>query len=89
MHTRKGNAAATLLIVLMLVVLCVWFYQAELSDHAQGRNAGVAAVRQARRELGAFGDIATNIALAMPADTEKSADWNAGFRAGVREELKR
>lgn len=89
MHKRKGNAVATLLFVLLLIVLCVWFYQAELSDYAQGRRAGVAVAREARRELDVLGDIAVNFMLGMPTDHTRSADWNAGFRAGVREELAR
>lgn len=89
MRSRRGNACFTLLIVVLVIAACVWFYHAELSDHAQGFRAGVSSVRQARRDLGAFGDVTANIALSLPTDRTKSEDWNAGFRAGVRDELQR
>jgi hypothetical protein len=34
-----------------------------------------------------LGDVAVQISTTMPGDSSKSADWNTGFRAGVREEL--
>ncbi|MBX9681842.1 MAG: hypothetical protein K2X38_24040 [Gemmataceae bacterium] len=54
-----------------------------LTDFDQGFNAGIVAVREARKEWGILGDAAAMVGQIGPADKHKSADWNAGFRAGI------
>jgi hypothetical protein len=79
------------------VVLCVLLfggylgYRSHLSDYAVGQRAGVAHVREMAAK-GVFvraGMNLGNVLDLIPSDPNASADWNAGFRAGFREELDR
>lgn len=62
-------------------------YTPPVTEYQQGRNDGVRATREAHKEYGALGAGAVRVATEVgPANSKKSADWNAGFRAGVRQE---
>lgn len=74
-----------------LVVGGVYVYRTEFSQYALGRKAGVHHVRELSAK-GAFIRAGMNVANLLdliPANPDASADWNAGFRAGFREELGR
>ena len=66
-------------------------YQSEFSQYALGRKAGVRHVREMSAK-GAFvraGMNAANMIDLIPTNPDASPDWNAGFRAGFKEELER
>jgi hypothetical protein len=66
-------------------------YHSYFSDFARGRSAGVAHVREMAAK-GAFvraGMNLGNLLDLIPSDPNGSPDWNAGFRAGFKDELDR
>ncbi len=68
-----------------------YVYQSEYSEYARGRAAGVRHVREVSTK-GAFvraGMNAANMIDLIAGDPKASPDWNAGFRAGFKEELAR
>jgi len=63
-----------------------------VTEFDQGFNQGVEAVREVRQKQGPVGDIGMKAGAGLgliPADPKKSPDWNAGFRQGIVNELKR
>jgi hypothetical protein len=63
-----------------------------VNDFNEGFNQGVEAVREIRQKQGPLGNLGLQAAEqigVIPSDAKKSADWNAGFRQGFRNELKR
>jgi hypothetical protein len=59
-----------------------------ITDYDKGYNTGVNHVREGRSAVGPLGDFIVGLGRFAPRDS-KSADWNAGYRAGVTAELKR
>ncbi|MFO0865667.1 MAG: hypothetical protein U0744_13610 [Gemmataceae bacterium] len=63
-----------------------------VNDFNQGFNQGVESVREVRHKQGPLGNLGLQAAEqigVIPTNAKKSADWNAGFREGIRSELKR
>ncbi|WP_439622080.1 GYF domain-containing protein [Gemmata sp.] len=92
-RSRSGCGAMGLKIGAGLVLAVAGFsvYQAQFSQYALGRKAGVQAVREASAKgvLVRAGLNFANVIDLIPTDPKASADWNAGFRAGFQEELER
>lgn len=60
-----------------------------LTEFDQGFNSGIRAVREVRQKWGLLGNVAGQLGAIGPGDAQKSPNWNAGFRAGVKAELER
>lgn len=86
----------------MLRILCVVVLLATssgckvaVSDFQRGYNEGVSVIRHGRAQGGfeAFcftGGAQVMVAIdTIPTDKGKTADWNAGFRQGFKDELAR
>jgi hypothetical protein len=91
--TAEPTGKPYLKLVLGAIVLVVGYqvYQSEFSQYALGRKAGVQHVREMSQK-GAFiraGMKAADVLDLVPNNPNASADWNAGFRAGFKEELER
>jgi hypothetical protein len=62
-----------------------------VNDFNEGFNQGIETVREIRQKQGPLGNLGLQAADqvgAIPSNAKKSADWNAGFRQGFRNELK-
>lgn len=84
--------------VLLVALMCLALVsgcdgrRVPVNDFNEGFNHGVEAVREIRHKRGPLGNLGLQAADqvgVIPSDTKKSADWNAGFRQGFRNELKR
>ena len=78
-------------ILVAAVVGGTYLYRTEFSQYALGRKAGIQHVREASAK-GPFiraGMNAANMIDLIPTKPDASPDWNAGFRAGFKEELER
>lgn len=74
-----------------VAVVGFYVYEAEFSQYASGRKAGIRHVREVSQK-GPFIRARMNAAKMIdliPNNPNASPDWNAGFRAGFREELER
>lgn len=81
----------TSLVRIGLVCLCV-LTSGCFSDHSAGYDQAVRDVREARKrgDLAEEGGMQLLDAFQMaPVDPQKSADWNAGYRQGFREEVRK
>ena len=62
----------------------------EVTDYQQGYNHGVREVREVRKSGGVlmeFGMQAADSFGIRSSNESKSADWNAGYQKGVKDEL--
>lgn len=62
----------------------------EITDHQQGYNHGVREVREVRKSGGVLMEMGMQTANSLgvrPSNEKKSADWNAGYQQGVKDEL--
>ena len=62
----------------------------EFTDHQQGYNHGVREVREVRKSGGVLMEMGMQTANSLgvrPSNEKKSADWNAGYQQGVKDEL--
>ncbi len=62
----------------------------EITDYQQGYNQGVREVREMRKEGGWAANLGGQMAVALemfPTRDNKSADWNAGYRQGIKDEM--
>ena len=75
----------------VVAVVGFYVYEAEFSQYAAGRKAGVQHVREMSKKgpITRAGMNAAKVIDLIPNDPNASADWNAGFRAGFKEELER
>lgn len=63
--------------------------KAPISEHNRGYNEGVRETRQAQNDAGVIGAAVQESKGVFGAGKEgKSADYNAGYRKGIKEELK-
>jgi hypothetical protein len=80
---------------LLLKCCGAWLFLLALgcnTDYQDGYREGVQDVRELRKEAGIVGEIGLQIMDdlgTVPVDEQKSADWNAGYREGVRRETKK
>ena len=54
-----------------------------INDFNEGFNEGIVMVREARSKGGILGEAGARMVPAFPDRTGESAQWNAGFRAGI------
>lgn len=61
------------------------------SEYREGFNQAVDDVRKVRREGGVVGEAGMVIGneLGLPGDESKSEEWNRGYQAGARSELRK
>ncbi len=76
------------LVTLCLCILLVC--STGCTDYRAGYNQAVQDVRQVRKSGNLASELAMKASVAsglIPTDSTKSADWNAGYREGLKEEL--
>jgi len=60
-----------------------------ITDYNRGYSEGQGYARTVRKELGIFGQVLGELGSIVQygPDNNESADWHAGFQAGLRDEL--
>lgn len=89
--SNGGSIWLKIVVGVVVTVVGFYVYEAEFSQYALGRKAGVQHVREMSKK-GPFiraGMNAAKMIDRIPNNPDVSADWNAGFRAGFKEELER
>ncbi len=61
-------------------------YREPITEYGQGYNHGVHETRELIKDHPVLGGLAAPLAP-LSSDSSKSADWNAGYRAGIKAEL--
>jgi|GEM_PF-3433564 len=85
---RRAYASITRIVV----IIGSLFVAGCRSEYQQGYEQGVREVREFRQQSGIAGELAIQAADELGAYSskpDKSADWNAGYRAGAHDEIQK
>jgi len=90
MQYQLKSTCVVLIIALAGASLSCDGKKAPVSEHNRGYNEGVRETRQAQNEAGIIGSAVQESKAALGAGKDgKSADYNAGYRQGIKKELEK